>query len=298
MAIKITFLGTSDAVPTETRNHTAILLNNDGENILVDCGEGTQRQFRKAKINPCKITRILITHWHGDHVLGLPGLMQTLAMNGYNKALRIYGPEQTKHFVERIMDLFIFVGKYPSEVKEVRGRFLDEKDFYIEAKPMTHGVPCNAYVFVKKGQRRIDKKKLEKAKIPSIPLIQKLKQGKDIVYNGKKYLAKNLTFKEEDKKIAFVFDTSMNPSIIPFVKDADLLICESTFSSELGERAKDFRHLTAEQAAEIAKGARVKKLILTHISQRYEKNKKKILDEARKVFKNSFLAEDLESFEI
>lgn len=296
--IKITFLGTSDAVPTATRNHTAILLTYEGENILIDCGEGTQRQFKKAKINPCKLTRLLISHWHGDHVLGIPGLLQTLALNKYNKSLKVYGPKNTKSFMKKILDTFVFRGKQALEIEEINGKFVNEKDFYLEAEKMSHGIPCNAYVFVKKGQVRIDKKKLEKTNLPQIPLLQKLKQGKNISYKGKMYLAKNLTFKEEDKKIAFVFDTSMNKNITPFVKDSDILICESTFASEMQEKANEYKHLTSLQAAEIAKKAKVKKLILTHISQRYERDKKKILDEARKIFKNSFLAEDLETLEV
>ena len=95
--MEIIFLGTSEAVPTEKKNHTAVLLRYENENILVDCGEGTQRQFRIAKINPCKLTRILITHWHGDHVLGLPGLLQTLALNNYSKQLYIYGPKAVSY---------------------------------------------------------------------------------------------------------------------------------------------------------------------------------------------------------
>lgn len=297
--MKITFLGTSDAVPTATRNHTAVLLENNGENILVDCGEGTQRQFRKAGINPGKVTKILITHWHGDHVLGLPGLIQTLSMNGYNQQLEIYGPQGSENYMKRMLGLFIFSGKYLIDAKDIdEGKFLTEKDYYIEAKPMTHGVPCNAYVFVKKGQIRIDKKKLKKTGLPSNSILQKLKEGKDISYNGKKYKAKDLTFKEEEKKIAFVYDTSMNKNIIPFVKNADALICESTFGEDMEQRAGEYNHLTSKQAAQIAKEAKVGKLYLTHISQRYEKNKKKILAEAKKIFKNSFLAEDLMSFEI
>ena len=117
--IKIIFLGTTDAIPSAERNHTSILLEYKDENILVDCGEGTQRQFRKAKLNPSKVTRILITHWHGDHVLGLPGLLQTLAFSGYNKTLDIYGPKGTKEFVRIILKTFAFQGKYKIEVKEV-----------------------------------------------------------------------------------------------------------------------------------------------------------------------------------
>ncbi len=292
--IKITFLGTSDSIPSADRNPTSVLLTYEKENILVDCGEGTQRQIRKAKFNPCKITRILITHWHGDHILGIPGLLQTLALSGYNKTLFIYGPKGTKQFMKNIFKTFLFRERNKIEVEEVDGKFLETDDFYIEAKQMTHGIPCNAYVFVKKGKLRIDKKKLAKAKLPSGPLLKKLKEGKNIIYKGKKYLAKNLTFQEGGKKISFVFDTSANKGIVPFVKNSDLLISESTFSSELEERAKKHKHLTAKQAAEIAKKAKVKKLVLTHISQRYGKQQKKILDDSKKIFKNSFVVKDLD----
>jgi ribonuclease Z len=105
--INVTFLGTSQAIPTAKRNHTAILVQYSGENILVDCGEGTQRQFRKAHINPCKLTKLLITHWHGDHILGIPGLFQTLLMNGYSRKLEIYGPKGTSYYIRKIIELLI-----------------------------------------------------------------------------------------------------------------------------------------------------------------------------------------------
>ena len=284
--IKITFLGTSDAVPSVNRNHTAILLNYKDENILIDCGEGTQRQFRKAGLNPCKLTRILITHWHGDHVLGIPGILQTLALSGYKKTLFIYGPKGTKNFIKELFKTFVFMNKFSIKVFEIykKGKFFDTKEFYIESEKMTHTTYCNAYSFVKKGQIRIDKGKLKKYKLPHGPLLQQLKQGKDIIHNEKKYFSRNLTFKEKEKKVSFVFDSSMNNWIAKFVKDSDLLVCEASFGSELRERAKDYKHLTSEQAAEIAKKSKSKKLILTHISQRYENNLGKILDEAKKVF--------------
>jgi ribonuclease Z len=296
--MKITFLGTSDAIPTAKRNHTSILLTYDGESILVDCGEGTQRQFRKAGLNPCKLTRILISHWHGDHILGLPGLLQSLALMGYNKTLNIYGPKGTKEFMKSLLNTFVFTGKYPINVEEVSGKFFETNDFYLEAKSMSHGIPTNAYSFVKKGQLRIDKKKLSKLKIPSGPLLGKIKQGKDIVYDGKKYSAKDLTYRDKEIKISFVLDTKINDKIIPFVKNSNLFICEGTFLSELEEYAGKHLHLTSKQAAEIAKKAKVEKLILTHVSQRYEKDMKPILNESKKVFKNSVLASDLEEFEI
>jgi len=298
--IKLTFLGTSASIPSAKRNHTAIFLSYKKENILIDCGEGTQRQFKRAKLNLCKVTRILITHWHGDHVLGIPGLLQTLAFNNYRKKLYVYGPEGTKKFMKEMLKTFVFAGKISIEIKELNEdeKFFETEDFYLEAKKMTHGIPCNAYSFVKKGQIRIDKKKLKKSKLPSELLLKKLKQGKNIIYKGKKYLAKNLTFREGDKKISFVFDTSLNKKIIPFVKNSDLLICESSFGLELKAKAKEYKHLTSKQAGEIAKRSNSRKLILTHISQRYDKDPKKILNEAKKVFKNSFLVKDLDVIEI
>jgi ribonuclease Z len=296
--IKITFLGTSDSVPTATRNHPAILLTYQGENILIDCGEGTQRQFRKAKLNPCKVNRILITHWHADHVLGIPGLIKTLALSGYKKILYIYGPRGTKAFMKIFLKLFAFRNEYSIKVQEVEGKFFETKDFYLEAEKMTHGVPCNAYSFVKKGQIRIDKNKLKKLKILSGKHLQKLKQGKSIIYKGKKYLAKNLTYKQGEKKISVVLDTSFNDKITPFVKNSDVLICESTFMPSLSKMAEDRHHLTVKQVAEIAKKSKSKKLFLTHISQRHSRELKKVLIAAKKTFKNSHVPKDLDKIEI
>ena len=296
--VKITFLGTSDQIPSVRRNHTAVLLNYDCENILVDCGEGTQRQFRIAKLNPCKITRILITHWHGDHVLGLSGLLQTLAASGYNKTLYIYGPKWIKEQIRDMLKVFGFKKEYEIVVEEVSGKFFENEDFYLSAEKMEHGIPSNAYCFVKKGKLRIDKEKLKKFKIPEGKHLSELKKGKNISYNGKKIKAKSLTYKEEDKKISIVLDTLNNERIIPFVKNSDLLVCESSFEENLEDKAKEHLHLTSKQTGEIAKKAKVKKLILTHLSQRYEENPKQILEEAKKFFKNTFLVKDFDVLEV
>jgi len=296
--IKITFLGTSAQIPTARRNHSAVLLNYEGENILVDCGEGTQRQFRKARMNPCKVNRILITHRHGDHVFGLPGLLSTLDLSGYNKTLYIYGPRGIKRFLQSFLGLDYVKREFEIKIEEVSGRFFETDDFYLESEQMEHGIETNAYVFVKKGQRRIDRAKLKKSKLPSGPLLKKLTEGKNIVYEKKKYLAKDLTYSEGDKKISFILDTLDNKKIVAFVKDSDLLICESSFGDDLKEMAKEHLHLTAKQAGEIAKKSKSKKLILTHISQRYDKDIKKLLAEAKKVFKNSSVAEDFDRVEV
>src|SRR3989344_6687172 len=181
MKIPIIFLGTGQAIPTIKRNHTSIWLEYKDEVILVDCGEGTQRQIRKAKLNPCRITRILITHWHGDHILGLPGLLQTLALNGYNKTLHVYGPKGTRTYFSEIMNIFIFQGKLKTQIHEIeKGKLLETPEFIIDSLQMSHGTPCLAYSFIEKDKFRIDKEKLKKLKLSSSPLIKELKAGKNI----------------------------------------------------------------------------------------------------------------------
>ena len=298
MKIPIVFLGTSQAIPTAKRNHIAMLLHYKNETILVDCGEGTQRQFRKAKINPCKITRLLITHFHGDHVFGLPGLFQTLALNSYNKTLQVYGPRGTKRFIELICRLFIFREKLKINVQEVSGKFLDTQDFYLEAFPLKHGAPCNAYAFVEKDKRKLDKKKLHELKLPSSPLLKKLQEGKDIEYNGKKIKANAVSYVEKGKKISFVLDTALCENCFRAAEKSDLLIAEATYTEEDKELAEERGHLTARQAAEIARKSQAKKLVLTHISQRYDNREKIILEEARKIFPKAEIAEDFDRLEV
>jgi len=295
--IKLTFLGTGSAIPTARRNHPAMLLQYKDENILVDCGEGTQRQFRYAKLNPCKITRILITHWHADHVLGLPGLLQTLMLNGYNKTLKIYGPEGTKRMMQLYLGLFVRkADQFNIEINDVSGKVVDEKEFLIESEKMKHETPTNAYSFIIKEKIRLDKDKLKKLKLPDkSPLIGELAKGKTITFNNKKISGKDLVYKENQRKITFIMDTLINPNCEKIASNSDLLICESTYSKDEKEIATDHFHLTSEQAAEIAKKSKSKSLILTHLSQRYEtkQQQKQILDEAKKIFKNVQLADDL-----
>ena len=296
--IKVTFLGTAAQIPTMKRNHTAILITYGKENLLVDCGEGSQRQFRKAKINPGKITRILLTHKHGDHTFGLPGLLSTLDFSGYNKTLSIYGPKGMKKFLKDFLDFENVKRKFKIIVSEVSGKFFETDNFYLEAEKMIHGIPINAYNFVIKDKLRINKKKLAKSKIPSGPLLSKIKQGKNINYNGKKYTSKSLTYTEKGKKVSIVLDTLMNLKIPKFVKDADLFVCESSFSSKNFKEAKEHLHLTSEQAGNIAKKAKVGELVLTHISQRYERNLEDLLKEAKKSFKHVSMAKDFDVVEI
>ena len=287
-------------MPTLKRNHAGIFLNIDAEKILVDCGEGIQRQFKTAKINPCKLTKLLITHWHGDHVLGIPGLLQTLYMSEYAKTLNIYGPGGTKSKFELLEELY---GKFKIKhnIKEIaKGRFVETKDFIIEAMPMNHGIPTVAYSLTFKDKLKINKKKLKKLKLPNSSLIGELQKGKDIKHpeTKKTIKTKSITYLEKGKKITIIMDTEKNANAIKLANNSDILICESSYLSSESKKAKEHKHLTATQAAEIAKKAKVKKLVLTHLSHRYENNPKEILKEAEKTFKNTKLAKDFDRFVI
>ena len=295
--ITLTFLGTGSSVPTAKRNHTAILLSYKNENILIDCGEGTQRQFKYAGLSPNKITKLLITHWHGDHILGIPGLFQTLHMNDYSKVLEIFGPRKTEYYLDLLNHLVkLKINFHAEEISH--GKFFENEEFYLEAREMEHDTPALAYAFVIKEKRRLDRKKLAKLKLPNSPLLKQLQQGKDITYDGKKIKSSQVSYTEPGRKVTIILDTSPNPNTIEIAKDVDLLVCESSFSEEESQMAKERFHLTSKDAAEIAKKAKAKKLILTHISQRYEHKPKIILDEAKKVFKNTIVVKDLDVVEV
>jgi len=292
--VKITFLGTGNAIPTKKRNHTGILVNFANETILFDCGEGIQRQFRNIKIKPTRLTNLFITHWHGDHILGIPGMLQTLAMSNYQKTLNIYGPVGTKHYLNLIKELLKYINIKFKVFEVQQGICIDTPTFSIGSLPMIHDIPTLAYSITIKDKIRINKEKLKKLKIPNSPLLGDLQKGKDIVLNGKKISASSLTYKEKGKKITIILDTLFNKNAIQLAKNSDLLICESTYACQDEEKAKEYKHLTASQAATIAKKAKVKSLILTHISQRYEPSFSIIEKEAKEIFKNTKIAKDFE----
>ena len=290
--INITFLGTSSMIPTKERNHSSLLITYKNEGILVDCGEGTQRQLRIAGIRPGKITKLLITHWHGDHVLGIPGLIQNLAAHNYTKTLEIYGPKGSKKYLKNMMSGIILKERTKYVVKEIsRGIFYKDLEFTLEATPVEHGTPCLAYSFKEQDKRKINLSYLKKFKLKQHPLLGKLQKGKSITYQGKKISVKKATNLIPGKKITIVMDTAPTKSALTLAKNSDLLITESTWGSEMEALAKKRKHLTSNLAAEMAKKAKVKKLILTHFSQRY-KELESLKKQAQKIFKNIELAKD------
>ncbi len=293
--IKIVFLGTGSAIPTISRNHTSIFLKYKERNFLIDCGEGTQRQIRKAKLNPGKITDILITHFHGDHVFGLPGLLNTLSKSNYKKTLNIYGPKGSKKMFKKIWD--ITQVNINVKFKEVAGRFIDNPYFQITAISLEHKIPCNGYLFEEKDRLRIDKGKLSKFKVKG-PKLAKLLGKKNIKINGKVLKWKDLTYLVKGRKVSFILDTKICNNAKKLAKNCDLAIIESSFLGDKVREAKKYKHLTLDQAVSIAKSSNVKELILTHFSQRYEFKEKMLFDKAKKLFKNVRIAKDLMALEV
>ncbi|MBD3309747.1 ribonuclease Z [Candidatus Woesearchaeota archaeon] len=296
--MEVVFLGTSSMVPTKERNHTSIFLSYKGEGILLDCGEGTQRQMKIAGIRPTQVSKILISHWHGDHVLGIPGIIQTLGANEYSGTLEIYGPEGTKKHIDAMFEAFVFEQRIKLVVKEIKpGKFLDAKDYYLECAELKHSTMTLGFSFTEKDRRRINVKYVKKQGIPEGPLLGKLQENKSITWKGKKISPKEATYIVKGKKIAYIADTVPTRSAVELAEDADLMICESTFASEHEKKGEEYMHMTAKQAGLLANQAQAKKLVLTHFSQRY-KNTSEIEEDARTVFDNVVCAEDLMRFRL
>ncbi len=296
--MEIVFLGTSCMMPTKERNHQGIFISHKEEGLLVDCGEGIQRQFRIAEIKPTKISVILISHWHGDHVLGLPGLLQTLNASGYEKKLKIIGPKGTKERFEFMFKAFSFTLGFEHEIKEVGGdSSIDLKDLVVGFLPLEHSVPCLGYTISEKDSRRIRVPFIKKLGIPDGPLLGNLQENKEIVWKGKKISPVDATYVVKGKKVSIVLDTLLCNNAFLLAKDADLLISEAVYVDELYKKSEEYKHLTAKQAAELASKSNAKKLVLTHFSQRY-KTSEQVLEEAKDVFSNVIAAHDFMKIKI
>ena len=296
--MQITFLGTSSMVPTKERNQIAVFLSYGSEGILFDCGEGTQRQFKIAGISLTKVTKVLVSHWHGDHVLGLPGLIQSLSSMDYGNKLEIYGPAGTKKRMEKMFEAFVFDKRINFDVKEVKnGIFFENNDFQLEAYQLEHGIETLGYRFVEKDKRKIDMRKVKKFNVPVGPLLGKLQQGKAIEHNGKKIMPDDVTFVESGKTLAYITDTVLCDNCYKTADNADLLICEATYSSKLVGKSEEYGHMTAKQAAQIANKANVKQLVLIHFSARY-KNTQELEEDARDIFDNVICAKDFMKLEL
>ena len=299
--LSIIFLGTGGSWPSVKRNVSSVAVKRAGEVILFDCGEGTQRQLQKSKLSYMQISKIFITHFHGDHFLGLPGLIQTMQLNDRVETLHIYGPHGLMKLLDQLLSLGYFKPNYEILAHEVDGGdVLNFEGYKIHVMRVKHGIPALAYS-VEENMRpgKFDKPKALKLGIPEGPMFSKLQNGKSVKLKDGRIIAPDMILGQPRKgrKIVISGDTQPIDDMIDFAKNANVLVHEATFDSELEELSGDYGHTTAAQAAEIAKKADVDNLFLIHISPRYN-DTKPLEAEAKKIFKNSAVPKDFEEFEV
>jgi len=301
LSIKVIPLGTAGGVPTVDRSLPSIALIRKGETLLFDCGEGTQRQMIKAGISPCGRMKIFITHLHGDHVVGLFGLLQTMNLLNRDKELNVYGPEGLSGLIKGVLSNIAAEPKFELKVHEVdEGIVCEESEYVVKAVWAEHSKPNLAYALIEKEYPgKFHPEKAKELGIPEGPLWAKLKRGEAIVLKDGRVIKPEQVVgpPRPGIKIVYTGDTAPCDSIVKLSEGADLLIHEATFDSSLLAKAIEDKHSTAAQAAEIALKAGVKKLLLTHISARYQEAK--ILEEeARKIFPEVEVARDLAVYEV
>jgi ribonuclease Z len=302
MSLQIVFLGTGGSVPTPKRGLPAILIQRENEQVMFDCGEGTQRQIIKAKTGFHKKMKIFITHMHGDHMLGLPGLLQTMAMLDREREVEIFGPPGITEFLENIKETVQFALTFPVEIREIEeaGVVYDEKAYSVRATWANHVIPSLAYAFDEKA--RPGKFYPEKAKALGIPegrLWSRLQQGQKVrLQDGRVVEPEQVVGSpRRGRKVMYTGDTRPFEELTMLAADADLLIHDATLDDGLAERAKQDGHSTPRQAARDARRAKAKQLVLTHVSARYN-DTSILLEQARKIFKNTVVAEDFMKLEI
>ncbi len=302
MSLRVIFLGTGGSVPTAKRALPAVLLQRKDEQIMFDCGEGVQRQMISAKGGFHRKMRIFITHMHGDHVLGLPGLLQTMALLGRERKLDIYGPRGIKQFLACVKKTVQFVLTFQIDVHEIEtlGVVCEEPEYVVQAIRANHVIPSLSYAFLEKP--RLGKFYLEKAKhfgVPEGPLWSQLQQGKSVKLSGGRIVKPRQVVgsSRAGRKVVYTGDTRPFKELVNFAAEADLLIHDATLADDLAERADTDGHSTSSQAAETAKKAKAKLLILTHVSARYD-DVSLLLNQAKEIFENTQVAEDFLKIEI
>jgi ribonuclease Z len=300
---EILFLGTSASAPSAKRGLSAAIVSHDEYRFLVDCGEGTQRQILQSGAGFKRLTRILLTHGHLDHILGLAGLMSTFLRWEAIDELEIFGGRSALDRVHDLLYGVVLRGKQPPmplTLREIQpGVFFEGDDFTVTAISVTHrGPDCLGYIFETKARRPFLAEKADELGVPFGPERRDLVNGKTI------NLKDGRTVKPDDvlgawqsgTKLVVVGDTGRTDNLLEHCRNADTLVIESTYLEEEAEMAQQFSHMTAKKAAELAKEAGVKKLILTHLSRRYRE--RDVLAEAQATFPGAIVARDFDSFQI
>ncbi len=296
--LEVCFLGTSCSTPSVERNLTSTAVKFMGNILLFDCPEGTQRQMMQSKLSYMKVGHIFLSHLHADHILGIPGLVATMAMHDREEPLHIYGPKGSEARIRKAIEVALMRLSFKVECKEVKeGLVLEGEKFRVSCFPIEHGVPALGYLFEEESKKgTFMRKKAEEMGIPPGPLYSRLQKGEEITFGGKKVRPGEVMDYgrgRRGRKIGIVMDTRPSEKIGNFVTGVDLLVHEASFCEDLRGRAEETAHSVAGDVAKIAKKAKVKKLALTHISPRY-KEPKEILKEAKKEFRDVFVAEDLQ----
>ncbi|MEC7754829.1 MULTISPECIES: ribonuclease Z [unclassified Roseivirga] len=301
MSIRVKILGSSSATPAHRRNHTSQLVNVEGKYYLVDCGEGTQLQLKRYKLRAQRINNIFISHLHGDHYLGLMGLLSTMHLMGRNKPLNLYGPRGLAEIITLQLRYSETIFNYDLKFIEVdasRSQVIHEDELIcVHSIPLNHRIPCSGFLFEEKTKNR----RIRREMLPddmSVRNIIRLKKGEDIYAEDGTLLYKNKDMTlppRQSFRYAYCSDTKYDESIIPIIEGADMLYHEATFLEEHLDRATSTYHSTAKEAATIAQKANVGKLLLGHFSARY-KELEPLEAEAREVFAESYLAIEGEEF--
>ena len=302
MSMQLTFLGTTASVPTPERSLPAVLIRRGNEQLMFDCGEGVQRQMIIAKAGFNKKMKVFISHMHGDHVLGLAGLLQTMALMDRRRKVDVYGPVGIKQFLGDTRNALQFALTFPVEIHEVfaAGIVCREEGYVVEATEANHSVPSFAYAFLENP--RPGKFYPDKARTLGVSegeLWSKLQHGKQVtLLNGTVVKPEQVLGPvRPGRKIVYSGDTKPFEGFARFAVGADLVIHESTLDDALAEKAGEDGHSTPSQAAGAAVKAKAKKLVLTHISARY-KDARVLLEQAQKVFRDTVVAEDFMRLEL
>ncbi len=299
--LKIIFLGTGGTMPTQRRGVSAIALKRNRELILFDCGEGTQRRMLEAGLGFRRPTKVFISHLHGDHVLGLPGLLQSMTLLNREKPLEVYGPTGLKNFIRAFSETLGGPG-FPVKLYEIvsEGVVYQGYEYSMAAVEADHEPPSWSYILKEHPKPgRFHPEKAEALDVPKGTLWKRLQQGEDVVLEDGRSI-KSLEIVDPPRlglKVTYSGDTRPSEKLAMAAEGSDLLIHEATFDDTLTERAGIYRHSTAAQAAEIAVKANVKKLILTHISSRYPEPFH-LLEAAKAIFSETTIAEDLYEIEL
>jgi len=294
----MTFLGTTGAVPQKDKAFASAVVFFRGEYLLFDAPEGTQKQLMASEVSLMKVNKVFISHMDADHFLGLFGWIATMTLNQRKEKLTIFSPKGGKEKIQRILHEVVHPC-FEIEYKEIKKGLLTEGEgFGVSAFPLMHGVPCYGFLFKENDKcGEFNRKKAEGLGIPPGPLYAKLAAGEKVKVNGKVFTQKDVmdySKKRTGRKIAIVYDTRPSKEVVVAAKGADLLVHEATFLETQKEKATEAMHSTALEAAQVAKKAGVKKLILFHFSAR-NTDENAILAEAKKGFAETKLAKELET---